>query len=611
MQTTYMPMLLASTIGGEGSPSVLIPEIARFLGLIIGIYYLMNLVSRRFGILPIVPALFIGIVFGKTVMSRLFDGWHLGLLLGENHHLEGAIFILSGIGLGQLLHYSGLKTSAKADPHAKPIDNQKKLIIAVGVFASTIIFSLAYLIFLPFSDSREALGIAVLAMIAAVVTIATILKGLGIRNTLEADIIFTICIINEVMAWMLINAVLGYYGGAEKTLFWGVLWPAITTVALTLFSFTVGRDIAHAVSHRIKKKSDKLLVHVAFVGLGVYFASLLGVGYLFSFFLLGVLLGKSGTVPEEVRDNLVEFGVSVLVPLFFATVAINYDLFAIQDWPWIAFIVLVLSALKYTINTACAFFASRSWWISSAIGISLVPGGAIEITIAKIFWEIDLVSESTFWAIVIHVIVTASICGNLLKWSLKLKKVNLVEYFHPRAGYLVGAAGYLSPEGIDGKEWEIRLLDFKRSVAGFIHDEIKERFPEISLEIILCAIDETTPSWQSMKVKDNFMTLPLSLRGLTSTIILPIVFEGVDGFKVEEGDIRDVDFLFVVIGPEDGGSDLVFVANLSDLASRVKSRTSNFRKLFEHVHPNLLFPKEVGNCLSVTTHGWRPENLHY
>lgn len=555
-------------LGGGGILDV-IPAFALLLSLLLFSYFLLSMVLRPLGVLSLVPAMLCGVLFGKSILGNITQGWHFGSLLDGNKELSMCMTVVCAIAIGFLLFESGLKTSSRLD--WQNIRKNAYLITAVGFGASLSIFIITVFLFSFFLSVKESVALGALTMIAAVVTIAAILKDLGIRCSEEADPIFAICAMNEIVSWIIINSVISFYSGNVSILH-GILLPAISTLIATAFCLLVGRDAVHVLFSKVPKKKDKIVLLCIFMAALVYGFSLCGIGFLYAFFLVGLLLGKPGTIPEDVRDIAIELLVTIFVPIFFMNVVLQFDLFKINSWIFIIAIILYFFLVKGVMNYVFAYFSTRSKWFSATIAIALIPGGAIEISVARVFEQLGILSQNVFFAIVVHVLVSALACGNILRMHLKLKKIDLEKYMSSPFVLAKGRRKYLWAESHGEEQWHAVQEEFLDKLSAVLSEFLIEKGCPVSSQSILVSLKDNSSNWIGRKVRGKYLVFTCDLSSLTQTWIVPVCMHRLEGIKVEEGDEDEILHIFVILCPSESGS-LSFTSNIGAMIRSKHART--------------------------------------
>lgn len=563
--------VLSAVVGGGGVLDV-IPFLALFMALLLITYFGLSVLLRPLGVLSLVPAMLCGVLFGKTILGNIMNGWHFGSVLELNSNLGICMTVVCAIAIGFLLFESGLKTSSRLD--WKNLRKNSHLILSVGLGASICIFIITIFIVSFFLSLKGAIAIAALTMIAAVVTIAAILKDLGIRCSEEADPIFAICAMNEIVSWIIINSVISFYSG-NVDIYGGILFPAISTLIATGGSLLFGRDMMNIMFSRVQKKKDKLILLFILMAAFVYIFSLCGIGFLYAFFLVGLLFGKPGTIPEDVRDIAIELLVTIFVPIFFMNVVLQFDLFEIDNWLMITAIIGYFFIIKGAVNYAFAYLSTRSAWFSAAIAIALIPGGAIEISVARVFQQIGIMDESVFFAIIVHVLVSALLCGNILRAHLKLKKLDLEMYFTSKYIFACGKRKYLWAESHTAAQWHTVQDEFLKKLAETLVQYLRESDVIVQTTSVYISLKDNSSNWIGRKVRGRYLVFTCDLPEITQTWIIPVCMNRLQGIKVEEGDEDEILHIFVILCPLESGS----LSLTSNIGAMIKSQPNRARIL--------------------------------
>jgi Kef-type K+ transport system membrane component KefB len=256
---------------------------------------------------------------------------------------------------------------------------------------------------------------------------------MGRINSPEARIILGAAVIDDVLGLILLAVIQGIIKAADAGSVMSI-WT-IAKISLTAFVFLVGSLVIGRLtspkifSFALKLKSSDLLVTVSLVicfGLAAL-ASVFGLAPIVGAFAAGLILDKVqwrefSERGEQSVEKLIKPIAGFLVPIFFVRMGAMVDLSTFANWSLLGFAaVLTLAAIIG--KQICGFGVLQKGLDKLSIGIGMIPRGEVGLIFAAIGSTLmiqgkQIITPSTFSAVVIMVIVTTMVTPPLLKWSL-------------------------------------------------------------------------------------------------------------------------------------------------------------------------------------------------
>ena len=371
-----------------------------------------------------------------AVLGELIGGVLVGnlSLLGfsglESLKTDPSIDMLSRIGVLILLFEVGLESTVG---QMLKVGASSLLVATLGVAAP---FALGWGVgawLLPDQGSyvHAFLGAALTATSVGIT--ARVIKDLGRSQSNEARVVLGAAVIDDVMGLVILAVITGVIAAADRG---GSL--AAGDVALTLakaVGFLVGALVLGVLlSRRLFSLASKLRAR------GV----LLATGLAFCFFLswlsgrigLAPIVGAfaAGLVLEDVHsrdfvdrgehglEELIRPISSFMVPIFFVVMGMRTDLRSFLQ-PGVLGLAAALTVVAIAGKQACSLGVLGKGVDRITVGIGMIPRGEVGLIFANIGVALSvagqrIVTDATFSAVVIMVIVTTMVTPPALKWSL-------------------------------------------------------------------------------------------------------------------------------------------------------------------------------------------------
>lgn len=378
-------------------------------------------VAERFGQPAVLGELLAGLVLGGSVLG-IVPTAGVG---GEIIHL------LAEVGVAILLFEIGLETDLKEMFRVGPASTA---VAAVGV-ATPFALGFGYWFLMdPAPGARpEGISLAMAAIFVGATLTATsvgitarVLTDLKVMHRSESRIIIGAAVIDDVLGLVILAVVSSLAAGAALSVF-GVAWTFAVAVGFLVVAVVVGNLVAPRLFGLIDRMSVRGVLLVAAFSFALLFAALAaeaGSAMIIGAFAAGIVL--SSTNQFDLIVERIEPVADVFTPIFFVSVgaAVNVGLFIPGAEAFNASVISVGAAL--IVVAVLGKMASGyvvGWGAEglnhAAIGVGMVPRGEVGLIFADIGLRNGILSQETFSAILIMVIVTTFIAPPLLKVIFK------------------------------------------------------------------------------------------------------------------------------------------------------------------------------------------------
>jgi len=405
------------------------------LGVVLGVARLLGELARALNQPAVIGELFAGIVLGPTVLGAIAPGI-FATIFPETEGFTIALQGLTVLAITLFLLVAGIEVDLSS------IFRQGKLALSVAVGGIVLPFAVGFAAgwWGPLAFSTEAFGVgasgsplvfalflATTLSISALPVIAKTLMDLNLYRSELGMTVIAAAVLNDLMGWIIFAMILGMMG-AES----GVEGPfSITaTIGLTLVFVAVMLTLGRGLMHR---SLPLIQAHASFPGgvlgfavvvamLGAAFTEWIGIHAIFGSFIVGVALGDSSHLKERTRQTLESFVTFIFAPIFFASVGLKIDFLANFDWALVSFVTAIACVGKLIGCGLAARWSGMPWRESWAIGAAMNARGAMEIILALLALEAQLIDERLFVALVVMALATSVVAGPIMQTILRRRK---------------------------------------------------------------------------------------------------------------------------------------------------------------------------------------------
>lgn len=395
------------------------------LALLLVLALALGRLAGRVGLTPVVGELAAGVLLGPSLLGWAapgLSGWLFPVHAEQRHLLEAialiAVLLLVGI-TGVHLDTRTMRRRAAAVVWV----SLGSLIVPLGLGIGA-----GYLV--PDSMTTGQVDRTTLAVflgvalcVSAIPVIARTLIDLNLLHRDIGQLILAAATLGDAVGWFLLSfvsamAVAGL--GSPTVAVAGLLLLGFIAVA-----FLLGRpavDLAMRMATRSAEPGMSAATAVLIVLLGAAAGHAVGLEPVFGAFVAGVLIGASRATDPARLAPLRTIVVSVLAPLFLATVGLRVDLTELRD-PTVALVGLVILMLATVGKLVGAYLGARlsrlKHWEGIALGAGLNARGVVEIVVASIGLRLGVLTSATYTVIVLIAVATSLMAPPLLRWAVR------------------------------------------------------------------------------------------------------------------------------------------------------------------------------------------------
>jgi Kef-type K+ transport system membrane component KefB/mannitol/fructose-specific phosphotransferase system IIA component (Ntr-type) len=412
------------------------------LAALLGVARALGELCRKFGLPSVMGEIIAGLAIGKTVLGRLSPGSFAWLFPAGP-----AQTLISGyttVAVVLLLVVAGLEIDLSI---VRKSGRGVALTSALGAIVPFILgFGAGQL--LPATDLADpsrrdlhAVFLGIALSISALPVIARTLLDLGLLRTEVGLLVISSAVINDLFGWIAFSVLTRQFAAHGAS-----LQSTATSMGLTILflvgSLVIVRPLADRALAAMQPSPEEdppmgrvlsLIMVLALLGAAVTQA--LGMHAMFGGFVMGLAVGDSKRLREHTRHVLQEFVTHVFTPVFFATMALRVDFASAFDLRLILIIVGIACVAKIGGCAVGSRLAGAGWREALAIGFGMNSRGAMEILLASLALEANIISAQIFVALVVMAIVTSLISGPAMRRLLRGPSSPIAELL--RAGVVV------------------------------------------------------------------------------------------------------------------------------------------------------------------------------
>jgi Kef-type K+ transport system membrane component KefB len=372
----------------------------------------------------------IGEIFGGLVLGPTFLGYFrpdAEIWVFSAFPSEGALIsVISYFGLILLMFISGFEVQRSFSRQ------DRKIAISFLLGATVIPFIIGVLTpyvynFAPYSGPNgNMLSLAIIVGIGVSVTsipvISKIFIDLRIMDTRFAKIVLAIATVEDVIQFGALAIATGVGASASVSLSLVVFTALVTVAFFAAALLGLPRMIRYTIRSRfnvlIKTHPSRYALFLCFSLVAA--ASLLNVNIIFGAFLAGIAIGM---MPEEVfilaKAQIKSISLALFTPIYFAVVGLKLDLIHSLDIFFFLGFLLFSTALKGGGALAVGRLIKQKRLASLNLAVALNARGGPGIVLATVAFDLGLISETFFVALVLTAIITSLIAGFWLRYVKK------------------------------------------------------------------------------------------------------------------------------------------------------------------------------------------------
>ncbi len=389
----------------------------------------LSILCESINVPSIAGEILAGIILGPTILGRLspsFQSW----LFPHDQTQSIMLETVAWLGVFFLLLSSGFHVNAKQSLKGGRV---AMLIGIVGVlFPIFVGLPLFYMMDSIYWGEKATaitfvLFLSVAGSITAISVVARVLEDLKINDTPQANLALSACAINDLFGWFLFSIVMSLTTTHILSPI-KLIGSTAIIIGFVIFSILFGGTILSWALQLVKrtKLAQPAATQTLLISVGLLCGAItqyLGIHAILGFFIAGMVIGSSEEVTHTQTGSISETLHAIFVPLFFASLGLHIDfLLGIEFWP-----TLIFTSIAILGKFAGAWLGAKMGKLSSQtsifMGLVFIPGGAMEIVVASLAFELQLIGQTIFVAIVFAALISSILAGPLI--GMQVRKIEL------------------------------------------------------------------------------------------------------------------------------------------------------------------------------------------
>jgi len=380
----------------------------------------LSVICESFKIPAIAGEILAGILLGPTLLGRVAPSFQ-SLLFPIDQTQSIMLETVSWLGVFFLLLSSGFHVDV-----GQALRSGRSAVL-IGIVGVIFPIAVGYPIFNNFDPSywgekatevSFALFLSVAASITAISVVARSLGDLGISKTPQASLALSACAINDIFGWFLFATVMSLVSTHTMSAV-DLATTALSIVGFVVLCIAVGGKLLSAALKWVESTPlpQPAATQTLLVSAGLLCGAItqwLGIHAILGFFLAGTMAGSAEGVSDDLRNSVSDTLHAIFVPIFFATLGLHIDfLVGLALWPTLIFCTVAIVG-KFVGAWLGAKLGRESVQTSNLMGLIFIPGGAMEIVVATLALELQLIGQTIFVAIVFAALASSILAGPLI-----------------------------------------------------------------------------------------------------------------------------------------------------------------------------------------------------
>lgn len=367
-----------------------------------------------------------GILIGPTVLGVLAPGIYT-VLFPANPSIVQERDILLKVGMLFFLFSAGLEVNLTQ------IKQRKWKIILISAFGFLIPFFIGYgaVLLLPSywdpSGTGDPLTLALFIgtalSISALPVITRILIDLRLLDQEVGIVVISSATIDDLIGWSLFAIIISSFSASHSdrnifTIMVGVIVFAILIIGIGRW---VGQPVIRWTHKTLARPSGLISLLAIYILFAAATAEAIGIHAIFGAFIVGVSLNAAFKQNGETRTQEIihQFVISFFAPLYFVSIGLKANFLANFDLHLVILVIAIATIGKVAGASLGALISGIALRDAFAIGFGLNARGAIEMILATVALEHQLIDQRVFVALVTMALVTSLLSAPLMQLVMR------------------------------------------------------------------------------------------------------------------------------------------------------------------------------------------------
>lgn len=392
------------------------------LGVLIILGKTCGYIATRFGQPAVLGELIAGVLVGPSLIDLL----HMKTVFSNGAEIEHTIIEMAEIGVLLLMFSAGLEIDLAG---LRKVGRTAVIAGSIGVITPIVIAAPTALMFGYAAERSIFIGLVLAA--TSVSISAQVMLELGVLRSQEGLALLGAAVVDDVLVILLVSLFIAINPGGVATVGES---RSILEVVIRLIGFlTIATGLSWVVLPWIARQVSKTSVSAGVLIVALVSALLLGVAADFlggvaaitGSFIAGVCLSRSDhRIKEKIEEGLYNINYGFFVPIFFVSIGLQTNL-RLLDAAILPFaIALTLGAIASKIIGAGSggLLTGFDRLSSLRLGVGMISRGEVGLIVGALGIRNGIITQETFAAIVLVVLVTTIVTPPLVRWSFAQSK---------------------------------------------------------------------------------------------------------------------------------------------------------------------------------------------
>jgi Kef-type K+ transport system membrane component KefB len=377
----------------------------------------------------VVGEMIAGVLLGPTLVGTLFPEWYAYLFTTT----QPFIYALGNIGLSFYMFLVGMNLDLSI------IEKKaKKQAYILSIIATIVPFAMGCLCAYVFYDHLSLPNISLILFmlffgtafsIMAFPMLARILEEKKLINSLLGSMALLSASIQDVVTWILLAFIIAIGSTGSS------LNGFITLLGAIVFVFLINylvKPLVLKMNVSIEKNAsmsqNQFAIILILLLVSTVITDKIGLYSVFGGFILGLSLPKTKILQTEINTKLQDVMVVLLLPLFFAFSGLKTNFLVLCSSQLLVPCIVILFC-AFISKYGAVLFSMRlfgySWRDSSAIAGLINARGLMELIVANIGLQYNIIDSNTFSILVLIAVVTTMSAMPIYNFSLKTSNLKI------------------------------------------------------------------------------------------------------------------------------------------------------------------------------------------
>jgi len=396
------------------------------VSVMLGCALLFGQLMRKLNQPSVLGELIGGIIIGPTILGVFAPGIY-NVLFPANPSIAQERDVLLKVGMLFFLFSAGLEINLTQ------IQQRKWKIVLISAFGFLIPFLIGNgaVILLPNYWNRAtasdtltlALFIGTALSISALPVITRILMDLRLLGQEVGIVVISAATIDDLVGWSLFAVIVSSLSTShsDRNFFTVLIEIVLFAILIIGFGRWIGQPVLRWAHNTLAWPSGLICLLAIYILFAAATAEAIGIHAIFGAFIVGVSLNAAFKKNGETRTQEIihQFVISFFAPLYFVSIGLKANFLANFDVPLVLLVIAIATIGKVVGVSLGAVISGISLSDSFAIGFGMNARGAIEMILATVALEHQLIDQRIFVALVTMALVTSMASAPLMQLLMK------------------------------------------------------------------------------------------------------------------------------------------------------------------------------------------------